>query len=1104
MSIVALCIRRPIGTTLAVLGLMIAGMIGYSLLPIADLPNVDLPVIQVQAQQAGGTPEEIASTIAEPLEQHLGTISGLTEMTSQSVLGQVNISLQFETSRDVNSAARDVQAAIHAARADLPTTLRQDPVYHEANTAGMPILILALTSRTRSPAQIYDAATNVLEQHLSQISGVGQVELGGGALPAVRVEMNPLKIFKYGIGFEDIRAALAAANANTPKGFLTRGNQRIILKTNDQVRNAKDLKGLIVAYRSNRPVRLEDIADVSDGVEDVENGGFYNGERAVLVIIFPRTGANIVQTIDQIKAQFPLLTAALPADVELHVGMDRSFTIRAALSDTKNTLLLSVLLVVAVVLIFLRSPRTTLVPAVVIPASLITTFGVMELLHYSLDNLSLMALTISTGFVVDDAIVVIENISRHMERGETRAVAVLAGAQEVAFTVLSVSVSLVAVFFPILMLGGLIGNVLHEFAVTISVTVIVSMGLSLTLTPMMCSRVLRESDIRHTDTSKGGIWSRVSAVLERAFNGLQHAYERSLLVALRHRKTVILSLPVTIAIMVVLFVRMPKGLLPTTDSGTMMAHLTADQAISFQAMMQKITGVQKSILANKDVVSVTGFVGGRTAANQSNMFIELKDKTQRSSTVLQTMSDLRRRTSDVAGAQFIAMLPSLLPSGARMSNGAYQYSLQSSDATTLYDWMPRLQAALQRHHELADISTDIQRGGLASDVDINRDLAGRTALTAQLVTNALYDAFGQRAASVIYNPLNQYRVVMNVQSRYWADSDMLRRVWVSVSGGTASGSTQSNTIRMSSATTSTETTSASTNSASFKNSIQNSLAGGNGASSGSAVSSTSETLVPLSAVSNIKDGITSLTVNHQGQALAATLSFNLSAGASMSDAVRIINEEMVKLKVPSTIHGSFAGTAAQFQTSTSSEPLLIIAALAAVYMVLGILYESFVHPLTILSTLPSAGVGALLALYFFGQEFDVIALIGLILLIGIVKKNAIMLVDFAINAERHDNLSAEEAIHTACLLRFRPILMTTIAAAMGALPLVIGSGYGSELRRPLGIAIVGGLLFSQILTLYTTPVIYLFLDHFGQWMRRARQPFFLILSRIFYPVSSRS
>ncbi|MFT8521627.1 efflux RND transporter permease subunit [Gluconobacter oxydans] len=1100
MSVVALCIRRPIGTTLVVIGLMIAGMIGYWLLPIADLPNVDLPVIQVQAQQAGGTPEEIASTIAEPLERHLGTISGLNEMTSQSVTGQVNISLQFDTSRDVNSAARDVQAAIHAARADLPATLRQDPTYHAANTAGMPILIMALTSKTKTSAQIYDAATNILEQHLSQISGVGQVELGGSALPAVRVEMNPLKIFKYGIGFEDIRAALAAANANTPKGFINRGNQRIILRTNDQVHGAKDLQGLIVAYRSNRPVRLEDVADVSDDVEDVENGGFYNGQPAVLVIIFPRAGANVVQTIDQVRAEFPMLTAALPADVELHVGMDRSYTIRAALKDTKSTLVLSILLVVGVVLLFLRSPRTTIVPAIVIPASLITTFGVMKLLNYSLDSLSLMALTIATGFVVDDAIVVIENISRHMEMGKTRAEAVLIGAQEVSFTVLSVSVSLVAVFFPILMLGGLIGNVLHEFAVTISVTVLVSMVLSLTLTPMMCSRILRADDMYHTTQTTGGAWSRSSAWLERAFNRLQQGYERSLLVALRHHRLVILSLPLTIVLMVGLFTVMHRGLLPTTDSGTMMAHLTADQAVSFQKMMGKITEVEKKILSNPDVVSVTGFVGGRSAANQANMFIELKDKSERHVSATETIADLRRRTHDLLGAQFIAMLPNLLPSGARQANATYQYSLQSSDATTLYEWMPRLQAALQRHPELTDISTDVQRGGLATNVDIDRDLAGRTTLTPQLVANALYDAFGQRSASVIYNPLNQYRVVMNVKPEYWQNAEMLQRVWVSASGGTASGSTQTNTIRMSSADSSSTTTSAST--ASFKNSVANSLAGGSSASSGSAVSSSAETLVPLSVVSRIYDATTSLTVNHQGQALAATLSFNLASGASMSDAVRIINEEMVKLNMPSTIHGSFAGTAAQFQSSASSEPLLIIAALAAVYMVLGILYESFVHPLTILSTLPSAGVGALLALYLFGQEFDIIALIGLILLIGIVKKNAIMLVDFAINAERNEHQSAKDAIHTACLLRFRPILMTTIAAAMGALPLVLGNGYGAEIRRPLGIAIVGGLFFSQVLTLYTTPVVYLYLDHFGQWGRRTIPPFFHNLVRIIRPVRS--
>ncbi|AHI24676.1 nodulation protein [Komagataeibacter xylinus] len=1099
MSIVALCIKRPIGTTLIVIGMMIAGAIGYWLLPVSDLPNVDLPVIQVQAQQAGGTPEQIASTIAEPLERHLGTIAGLSEMTSQSVTGQVSIALQFDTSRDINSAARDVQAAIVAARADLPATLRQNPTYVEANTAGMPVMVLAVTSDTRTPAQVYDVATNVLEQHLSQISGVGQLLLGGAALPAVRVEINPLALFKYGIGFEDIRAALSSANANTPKGFLNRGRQRLILQTNDQVHGAKDLKGLIVAYRSMRPVRLEDVAQVTDGVENVENGGFFNRKPAVLAIVFPRAGANVVQTINQIKAQFPTLKAALPADVELHVGMDRSATIQAALTDTKSTLVLSVLLVVGVVLVFLRSPRTTIVPALVIPASLVTTFGVMKLMNYSLDSLSLMALTIATGFVVDDAIVVIENISRHMEQGASRADAVLQGAQEVAFTVLSVSISLVAVFLPILMLGGLMGSLLHEFAVTISVTVLVSMVLSLTLTPMMCARILPSGEARAD--RKPNFWSRLSVQMERGFAYVENAYGRSLATALRHRRLVLLSLPVTIGVMGALFVLMPKGLFPTEDTGMMMAHLVADQATSFDEMLAKVDQVEKNILENGQVSGVTGFVGGRNSSNQANIFIDLIDKAKRRTTISQTLTDLTRRTHDLVGGQFIAMLPSLLPSGGRQANGAYQYTLQSDDAATLYHWIPRLQAALQKHAELRDVSSDVQQGGLSTNVMINRDVSGRTNLTPQLIANTIYDAFGQRAASVIYNPLNQYRVVMNVLPKYWDNADILQQVWVSTSGGTASGSTQSNTIKVTSASA-TSTTASSLSSQSFANQIQNSLAGGSGASSGSAVSSTAETMVPLSVVSSMQSATMPLSVNHQGQSLAATLSFNLASGASMSDATRIINEETARLQVPASVHGHFAGTAAQFQSSASNEPLLIVAALGAVYLVLGILYESYVHPLTILSTLPSAGVGALLALYLLGQEFDLIALIGLILLIGIVKKNAIMLVDFAITEERSHNRPARDAIHTACLLRFRPIMMTTIAAAMGALPLVVGNGYGAELRRPLGIAIMGGLLFSQVLTLYTTPVVYLYLDRLGQWGRARLPAIFHAIARAVRPARS--
>ncbi|MCX2563574.1 efflux RND transporter permease subunit [Acetobacter thailandicus] len=1093
MSPVALCVKRPVGTTLIVIGMILAGLIGYTMLPVASLPAIDMPMIQVSAQQSGGTPEELASTIAEPLERHLGTISGLNAMTSRSVTGQVSISLQFVSSRNVNSAARDVQAAIRAARTDLPTTLRQDPSYRIANTSGMPILVMALTSKTRTPAQLYDEATNVLAQHLDSVSGVGDIQLGGSALPAVRVEMNPLKLYKYGIGFEDIRAALASANANTPKGFITRGKQRLILQTNDQVHGAKDLKGLIVAYRSNRPVHLIDVADVTDSVENVETGGFYNQTPAVLAIVFPRSGTNVVKTINEIRAKFPLLHSALSADVELHVCSDRSVTIRAALEDTQRTLVLSVILVIAVVLLFLRSPRTTMIPAVVIPSSLITTFGVMKLMGYSLDSLSLMALTIATGFVVDDAIVVLENISRHIENGMPHKEAVLKGAEEVAFTVFSVSLSLVAVFFPITMLGGMLGGLLHEFAMTISITVMVSMVLSLTLTPMMCSFMLKsKEEMDHEESIRNKNWlNKISAFLENGFNLLHDSYGHMLDRSLKHPVLVLLSLPATIVIMGILFIIMPKGLFPESDTGSLMAHLVADQSISFKSMIGKVKDVENRILSNKEVNSVVGFLGGRDSANQAMIFIELKEKDQRKVSVDKTVADLRQRTDNIAGAKFLSSVPSLLPGGPRSGNAAYQYTLESDDAATLYHWMPLLQQALQKHSELADISTDIQQKGLAENVNINRDSTARTSLTAQLVANTLYDAYGQRAASVIYNALNQYRVVMNVKPEFWKNADMLQMTWVSTAGGTASGSTQSNTIRSSGTTTTSSSSSdvddatSAQNSQSFKNQIANSLAGGSGASNGSAVSSNAETMVPLSAIAHMSRGTTPVNINHQGQAIAATLSFNLTAGASINDAARIIADDMANLKIPSSVHGGFAGTTARLQQESSNEPLIILAALLAVYVVLGILYESYVHPITILSTLPSAGAGALLALYLSGQEFDLIGLIGVILLIGIVKKNAIMLVDFAITEEREHGLSAHDAIYQACMLRFRPILMTTLAAALGAVPLVLGNGYGIELRRPLGIAIIGGLALSQVLTLFTTPVVYIYLDRLGMWGRKA-------------------
>ncbi|MFT8421998.1 MAG: efflux RND transporter permease subunit [Gluconacetobacter sp.] len=1078
MNPVRLFVLRPVATTLLTIALLIAGIIGYRALPVADLPNVDFPVIQVQARQAGGSPEEIASSVAAPLERRLGAIADLTEMTSQSTQNQARITLQFALNRDINGAARDVEAALQAARADLPSSLRQNPSYFKANPNGAPIMILALTSKTHTMSQLYDLTSNVLQQHLSQIRGVGEVEVGGSSLPAVRVEMNPLPLYKFGIGFEDVRAALASANANTPKGFIDHKGTRYTLDTNDQARNAQAYRDLIIAYRSGRPVRLADVAQVNDGVEDLRNAGYYNRQPAVLAIIFAQSGANVIRTIDQIKAEIPALRAALPPTVELHSVLDRSVTIRAALADTQYTLVISVVLVVLVVLVFLRSGRTTLIPAVVVPTSIIATFGAMQLLGYSLDNLSLMALTVSTGFVVDDAIVVIENISRYLEDGKGRLEATLLGAQEVAFTVFSITMSLIAVFLPILLLGGVAGRLFHEFAMTMSVTILISMVLSLTLTPMMAALFLPA----HIAPPQTGPWARISAMLERMLHAMQRGYAQTLDAALAHPRLVLLSLPCTVVLMVALFIHMPKGFFPDSDTGMLMGHLQGDQSISFQAMVGKIDEVQKAVLSDRDVVSITGFTGGRGSSNQANMFVVLKDKSQRDGPPSTTIMRIGERLRNMVGAHFYAMAPGTLRMGARQSNAAYQYTLQSDSPTDLYEWTPKLVAALQKYPQLTDVSSDVQQGGSALNVALDRETSARTMITPQLVANTLFDAYGQRAASVIHNALNQYRVVMEVEPRFWKDTASLQQVWVSTAGGSAGGGTRANTIRVSAAT-STTSQAGSLSSQSFRNQIANSLAGGSSASNGSAVSTNSETMVPLGIVSTVAPQLTPLSVNHQGQSVAATVSFNLAPGVPLERGTQIVSAEIVRLHVPTTIHGSFAGNAGQLQKSVNNEPLLILAALAAVYMVLGMLYESYVHPLTILSTLPSAGVGALLALDLAGEDFSLIAMIGVILLIGIVKKNAIMLVDFAIAAER-EGQPAAQAIHSACLLRFRPIMMTTLAAAFGALPLILGHGYGSELRRPLGISIVGGLVVSQALTLYTTPVVYLYLDRFGLWCRR--------------------
>ncbi|GBQ88483.1 multidrug efflux pump acriflavin resistance protein AcrB/AcrD/AcrF [Gluconacetobacter johannae DSM 13595] len=1077
---IRLFVLRPVATTLLTVALLIAGTIGYRALPVSDLPNVDFPVIQVQARQPGGSPEEVASSVAAPLERHLGQIADLTEMTSQSTQNQARITLQFALTRDINGAARDVEAALQAARADLPSSLRQNPSYFKANPNGAPIMILALTSATSTMPKLYDLTTNVLQQHLSQVRGVGQVEVGGSSLPAVRVEMNPLPLYKFGIGFEDVRAALASANANTPKGFIDQDGQRFTLDTNDQARSAQAYRDLIIAYHNSRPVRLSDIATVNDGVEDVRNAGYFNRQPAVLAIIFAQAGANVIHTIDQINAEIPALRAALPPSVQLHTVLDRSVTIRAALQDTQYTLVISVALVVLVVLAFLQSARTTLIPAVVVPTSIIATFGAMQLLGYSLDNLSLMALTVSTGFVVDDAIVVIENISRHLESGMGRLEATLRGAQEVAFTVFSISVSLIAVFLPILLLGGVAGRLFHEFAMTMATTIIVSMVLSLTLSPMMAALLLRARTPARDAARSARPWHSAARGVERALHAMQAGYGHSLDWALAHRRIVLLSLPCTVVLMVALFVHMPKGFFPDSDTGLLMGHLQGDQSISFQAMTQKIDTVQRAVLADRDVASVTGFMGGRGSSNQANIFVVLKDKSLRDDPTTTTIARIDRRLRRMVGARFFAMAPGAIRVGGRQSNASYQYTLEADSASELYDWTPKLVAALQKHPQLTDISSDVQQGGSALNVALDRDSSARVNITPQLVSNTLYDAYGQRAASIIHNALNQYRVVMEVEPRFWQDPNSLKQVWVSVTGGTAGGGTRSNTIRVK--TTATATTAASLSAQSFRNQVANSLAGGSSASNGSAVSTNSATMVPLGIVATTQPQLTALSVNHQGQSVATTVSFNLATGVSLDQAVRIMNSEMVRLHMPPTIHGGFAGNAAQFQKSVNNEPLLILAALAAVYMTLGILYESYVHPLTILSTLPSAGVGALLALDLAGEEFSLIAMIGVILLIGIVKKNAIMLVDFAIEAERGGQ-TPHDAIRTACHLRFRPIMMTSLAAALGAMPLIYGSGYGSELRRPLGIAIVGGLLVSQALTLYTTPVVYLYLDRFGAWCR---------------------
>jgi multidrug efflux pump len=1076
-------IRRPVATTLLSLGIALAGAIAYTKLPVAPLPQVDFPTISVNASMAGASPDVMAATVATPLERHLGQIADVTEMTSSSSTGATHITLQFGLDRDIDGAARDVEAAINAARADLPAALRSNPTYRKVNPADAPVLILALTSHTLTPGQLFDAASTILQQKLSQVRGVGQVNIGGSSLPAVRVEMNPTALFKYGIGLEDVRAALASANANTPKGSIDIGADRYQVYTNDQATRAEQYRNLVIAYRNGAAVRLADVAEVLDSIENVRNLGLANGNPAVVVVLFKAPGANIIETVDAVKRLLPALRASLPSDIDISVAMDRTTTIRASLRAVETTLAIAVALVILVVFVFLRDGRATLVPAVAVPISLLGTFGAMYLLNYSLDNISLMALIIATGFVVDDAIVVLENITRHVEAGMPRFAATIEGAREVGFTVVSMSLSLVAVFIPILLMGGIVGRLFREFSVTLSVAVLISLLVSLTTTPMMCSRL-----IRRRDPQREGRFFRAS---ERAFEAVLAGYGRSLHWALANRGLVMLMLAATVALNVWLYYWIPKGFFPQQDTGRIVGGIQADQAISFQSMSGKLRQFVNIVKADPAIQSVVGFTGGGSQGggqtNSGFVFASLKPRAERSISADQVIARLRPRLNQVAGARLFLQAAQDIFSGGRQSLAQFQYTLQADSVAELYRWAPKLTAALQREPALADVNSDQQQNGQELELVIDRDTAARLKLNPAQIDNTLYDAFGQRSVSTIYKALNQYHVIMEVAPEYWQSPVALQNLWVSTAGGTVSGTQASNAVAgtVVSRQTAANSTAAAIAADTARNQATNSLANtGHGvASTGAAVSTAAEEVVPLAAFSHYAPGNTPLAVNHQGPFVATTLSFNLAPNRSLSDAQGAIARAVNEIGMPATVHGSFQGTGRSFQESLANEPILILTALAAVYIVLGVLYESYIHPITILSTLPSAGAGAVLALRIFNTEFSIMALIGVILLIGIVKKNAIMMIDFALAAQREGHPPAE-AIYSASLLRFRPIMMTTMAAMLGALPLAFGVGDGAEIRQPLGISIVGGLLVSQVLTLYTTPVMYLYLDRFGRWSSR--------------------
>lgn len=1063
-------VRRPIGTVLLTIGIALAGIAGFFALPVSPLPQVDFPVISVSANIPGASPDTMATSVATPLERHLGTIAGVNEITSSSSTGSTRVTLQFDLNRNIDGAAREVQAAINASRVDLPATLRSNPTYRKANPAAAPVIILALTSKTKTPGQIYESVSNIVSQRLAQVDGVGDVEIGGGSLPAVRIELLPFALNKYGISTEDVRAAIQASNANRPKGIVQGDGRRLQVYTQTPALRASDYAPMVIAWRNGAAVRLQDVAQVIDGVENTQTLGLFNGEPAIIILVTRQPSANVIATVDAVRALLPELQAELPADVTLRVASDSTNSIRASLREVELTLVISVILVVLVVSLFLRSVRATVVPAVATVVALLGTFGVMYLLGYSLNNLSLMALTVATGFVVDDAIVVLENTSRHIEAGMARMQAALLGAREVGFTVLSISLSLVAVFIPLLFMGGQQGRLFKEFAVTLSVAVLISLVISLTTTPMMCAWLLKPGGVH--DKPPG----RISRIAERGYQWVLRRYETSLDWALASKALVMLVLLAVIGLNVYLFAAAPKGFFPQQDTGQLNGGLRADQSISTKAMGEKLRQVIDIVRKDPAVDTVVGFTGGGRSGG-GFMFVNLKPfgtkEGQRTEKGLAVIARLRPQLAQVTGLSVFLNPVQDVRSGGRASNSTNQYTLKSDNVADLRIWARKLADELKLHNELTDVDTDQQENGVQTTVKVDRETAKRLGVSSSSIDSALYNAFGQRQVATIYTELNQYHVVMEWAPPYTTSPNALADIYVPATRVVNSGG-QAVTA---------ESTVAATTSSSTSSVAVSANPGLRNASTGNVLANTATNLIPLSTLARFVEESTATSVNHQDTELATTISFNLDEGQTLDNARAVIKTAEANIGMPTSVRGAFAGSAQQAQQSNAQQTMLIAAAIVVIYIVLGILYESLVHPVTVLSTLPSAGVGAVLALLMFKMEFSIMALIGVFLLIGIVKKNAILIIDFALEAERSRGLSSYEAVREACLLRFRPILMTTLAAALGALPLAIGFGEGSELRRPLGIAIIGGLIASQLLTLLTTPVVYMLVDKL-----RTRQP----------------